>query len=597
MSMPICRTDTGTLFTVSRGSSGSAPGVLATPDRPFTITIATAVVELLSRLGVKYAFGVSGGAIGPIWAALEASPIKVLHFRHEAGAGFAATEAYFASGDPAAVFATTGPGITNALTGLFAAKWEGAKVIFLSGATTVGKQGKWALQETSSHTMPMEGIFTSGKLFDYATILESSEQLPGIAHRIATGLPRVGGFVAHLNIPTAVQTVLVDESPHAMISASPVTVSENRVQELAHLLAAAPFAIWVGFGARHAVSEIRQLAEKTGAAVMCSPRAKGIFPEDHPQFVGVTGFGGHESVFTYMQTVRPLRTLVLGTRLGELTSFGNPAMVPEKGFIHVDICPDVPGTAYPTAETIAVQADVKLFLQSLLRHFPDASHPATLPALPLPQIERVSPTGNSPVRPYVLFDAIQKVIVDGSDALVMADAGNTMAWTTNRLSFNQPDRYRASFGWASMGHFSTGVVGAALARRGKAVVIVGDGAMLMNNEVSTAVKHHVPAVWIVVNDSSYNMCQQGMNLLGLKGVDTTIPHTNFAQLAAAMGAESIRVENEADLCAALEKAMAATVPFVIDVIIDAKQTAPIGGRIASLASQGAINPSGLSGNT
>lgn len=76
---------------------------------------------------------------------------------------------------------------------------------------------------------------------------------------------------------------------------------------------------------------------------MCSPRGKGIFPEEHPQFVGVTGLGGHGSVRTYMQEQPPLRTLVLGTRLGEPTSFWSQSMIPSGGFVHVDIDPQVPG--------------------------------------------------------------------------------------------------------------------------------------------------------------------------------------------------------------------------------------------------------------
>lgn len=322
---------------------------------------------------------------------------------------------------------------------------------------------------------------------------------------------------------------------------------------------------------------------------MCSPRGKGIFPEDLPQFVGVTGIGGHESVFTYMREHRPLHTLVLGTRLSELTSFWNPTMLPSGSFIHVDIDPEVPGVAYPSAETVSIQSEIGLFLQALLKHFP-ASGCSTPPSLPRPEIERIAPTQATPVRPVVLFDAVQKLIVEGSDALVMADAGNAISWTTNRLSFNRPGCYRVSTGWGSMGHFATGVVGAALSRAGKAVAIVGDGAMLMNNEVSTAVKYRIPAVWIILNDSSYNMCEQGMTLQGFKGVDTQIPQTDFAKIAAGLGADGCRVENEADLYLALAKAMAATVPFVVDVVIDAKQPAPIGGRVQSLSSQGATKP-------
>ena len=561
-------------------------------DNASLVTVAETLGKMLFALGVKQAFGVSGGAIGPIWATLEESPIEVFHFRHEGGASFAATESYLANGVPVAVFATTGPGITNALTGLFAAKWDGAKVIFLSGGTTAGKRGRWACQETSSYAMPVEGILTSGKLFDYATTLESGAQLPEIARRLSIGLAQPGGFVAHLNIPTAVQMGLLNNSlPQVTFSSSLVTVSEARVSQAATLLSEGSTAIWVGFGARNSAGEILQFAERIGAAVICSPRGKGIFPETHPQFVGVTGIGGHDSVFSYMREHRPWNTLVLGTRLGELTSFWNPILIPAKRFIHVDIDSEVPGVAYPSVETLAIQSDIGLFLKALLKHVPESSHPSISHSLPHPQLERIEPAKNSPARPEVLLDVIQKVIVESSDALIMAEAGNTISWTANRLLFKEPGRYRVSTGWGSMGHFATGVVGAALVRQGKAVALVGDGAMLMNNEVSTAVKYGIPAIWIVLNDSNYNMCHQGMALQGFKKVDTDIPPTNFAQIAHGLGAEGIRVTSEADLETALVQAMTANIPCVVDVVIDRHRPAPIGGRVKSLSSQGAAKPS------
>jgi len=552
------------------------------------LTVAEAVTRLLESLSVNYAFGVPGGAIGPLWATLAASSIQVFNFRHEAGAAFAAVESYFASGRPVAVFATTGPGITNALTGLFAAKWDGAKVIFLSGATTAGKRGQWACQETSSYAMPIEGIFSSGKLFNYATTLESGDQLTEIARRLAIGLAQPGGFVAHLNLPTAVQVASLNTPlPKLNFAHSIAACSEEQVSECARLLREGPFAIWVGFGARGAAAEIRGLTESTGAAVVCSPRGKGIFPENHPQFVGVTGIGGHDSVFTYMREHTPLRTLVLGTRLSELTSFWSPVMVPSRGFIHVDIDPEVPGVAYPGAETLALHSDIGLFINALLKHFPKSSTPPTPTSLPKPERETIAPMERTPVRPEVLLDAVQSVIVEESDAIVMADAGNTLAWANNRLRFGQSNRYRVSTGWGSMGHFSTGVVGAALTSQRKAVVLVGDGAMLMNNEVSTAVEYQIPAVWIVLNDSSYNMCQQGMRLQGFKDMDTHIPKTDFAKLACSLGAEGIRVESEANLYAALQTALVSSKPIVIDVVIDPTPIAPIGGRVKSLSAQGA----------
>ncbi|MEH2163832.1 MAG: scytonemin biosynthesis protein ScyA [Nostoc sp.] len=558
-------------------------------ETPPTLSVADAIAQMLENLGVSYAFGVAGGAMASLWGALSNSSIEVLNFRHEAGAAFAATEAYFANNRPTVVFTTAGPGITNALTGLFAARGEGAKVILLSACTSAPQRGRWAIQETSTYTLPSGGIFTSGALFNYAITIESAAQLPQIFRKLAMALAQPGGFVAHLSIPTAVQTSLVEDValPQLDVLPFPMTPSKEAIAKSVELLSSGPFAIWVGFGARDAAEEILELAEKTGAAVMCSPRGKGIFPEDHPQFVGVTGLGGHASVLTYMEEQPPLRTLVLGTRLGEPTSFWSSALVPKGGFIHVDIDPEVPGVAYPQVETFGVRSDIKAFVEELLEQLPDAPHSTTL-SLPRPEHKAIEPAPDVdyPVRPEVLMAAIQKIIVEGSDAVVMAECGNSFTWSTHLLQFTEANRYRVSTGVGAMGHAVTGVLGAALASKTKAVGIVGDGAMLMNNEISTAVKYKIPAIWIVLNDARYNMCHQGMKILGLKGADATLPPTNFAMIARGMGAEAIVVVRESDIEAALEQAIASSVPFLIDVVIDADRPAPSGGRNKSLAAQG-----------
>lgn len=558
------------------------------------MTVADAVAQMLENLGIKSAYGVSGGAMASLWGALSNSSVKVLNFRHEAGAAFAATEAYFASGSPTVVFTTAGPGITNALTGLFAARGEGAKVILLSACTSAAQRGRWAIQETSTDTLPSSGIFTTGTVFNYATTVESAAQLPQIFRKLALGFAQPGGYVAHLSIPTAVQNMAMSDVrlPSQGVSCSLVAANQSAIAKVADLLSQGTFAIWLGFGARNAAEEIRQLAEKTGAAVMCSPRGKGIFPENHPQFVGVTGLGGHGSVMTYMQEQAPIRTLVLGSRLSEPTSFWNQEMVPAKGFIHVDIDPNVPGVAYPHAETLGIQSDIKSFVQQLLRQLETdvealnrvkSLQPSSLPK---PERSPVEPGQESPIRPEVLMEAIQKVIVDGSDAVVMAECGNSFTWSTNLLRFGQTNRYRVSTGVGAMGHAVTGVVGAAQVRKGKAVAIVGDGAMLMNNEISTAVKYQIPAIWIVLNDARYNMCHQGMKMLGMTGADATIPQTDFEMIARGMGAKGIRVTKESEITAALEKAIATTGPIVIDVLIDPDRPAPSKGRNKGLAAQG-----------
>jgi thiamine pyrophosphate-dependent acetolactate synthase large subunit-like protein len=550
------------------------------------LSVAQALVKVLENLGVCEAFGVSGGAMATIWSALSnSSLIDVLHCRHEGGAAFAATEAHFASDRPMAVFTTAGPGITNALTGLLAARDEGAKIIYLSACTSAPQRGRWAIQETSDYTIPKSGIFTSGTLFNYATTLESPQQLPQIARRLALGLAQPGGFVAHISIPTDVQSIPIEISiPEVNLAPALPVPSQKTVETAAQLLSEGSFAIWAGFGARGAAAGIRELAERSGAAVMCSPRGKGIFPENHPQYVGVTGVGGHESVMNYMQDCSPQRILVLGTRLGEPTSFWSKDMIPAKGFIHVDVDPKVPGVAFPYADTLPIIADANIFVKALLEHFPQQTEQNI--ALPNPEQDEIAPTDSNLVRPEILMQAIQRVVVEGSDAVVLSESGNSFTWTTNMLRFPQANRYRVSTGVGSMGHNVTGVVGAARGRNGKAVAIVGDGSMLMNSEVSTAVKYQLPTVWIVLNDGYYNMCDQGMTLLNMRGADAKLPDTNFSLIARGMGAEGIRVEAEAGLESALKKAMAATGPVVVDVTIDPTRFAPSKGRNKSLSAQG-----------
>ncbi len=546
------------------------------------------LVDSLAELGVENAFGVSGGAIALLFDAIEESTVKLHHFRHESGAAFAAAEAYFATGHPTVVFATTGPGALNALTGMTAAKWDGAKVILITGATSVAQRGRWATQETSPYTFPQDALYAKGSLFDFGVRVESATEFPEVIRRLALGLARPGGFVAHVSVPMSVQAGRVEQAVdvHHLTSSVRPTVAPDEIARIARLLKSDSFAIWVGFGARHAAPLLRDLMERSGAHAFASPRAKGVISEGHPQYLGVSGLGGHTTVNDYMLQHRPARLLVLGSRLGEATSFWDRDLLPTEEIIHVDIDPEVPGTAFPQSRTVAVQAEIGTFLTELVEHFP---------VRPLQRASRVArwqePTtlrlsGRGPVRPQVLMDVLQHKVVQGSDAIVLAECGNSFAWCNHYLRFDKPGRYRVSTLFGSMGHAASGVVGAALARGGKAWAVVGDGSMLMNSEVSSAAQYQAQAVWVVLNDAGYGMCRDGQRTLGLSDAQIDFPRVDFAALARSMGAEGVRVETEDMLEVAFEEARAAQGPFVIDVSIDAKESSPLLRRFESLIQQG-----------
>jgi len=548
------------------------------------------LVDFLLDLEVTHAFGVSGGGIAPLWGRLLTSPIRTLHFRHETGAAFSAAQYYFMTGKPTALFVTTGPGFTNALSGLFSARWDGAKMIVISGGTAPGQRGRWAFQEMSPHVIPPD-LMTSGPLFHFALSVDGLPELTSVQRRIAGGFASRSAFLAHLSIaptlqcarpapPVFLHTDRVANSN--AISVAQPTPPESVVDACAAMLREGPFAIWVGFGARGAAREVRNLAARTGAAVMCSPRAKGIFPEDHPQFVGVTGtFGGHDSVTDYMAQHKPLRTLVLGTRLGESTSAWNRELAPPRGFIQVDIDPAAIGVSYPEVETFGVQSDVGAFVSRLLSRLPETAPAAK--AYPRPTPLRLLPRRGAGVRPEALMLAVQELVVDRGTPL-LADVGNSFAWTNHLLRFRDANQYWASTGFGCMGSGTTGVIGAALAAGDKAVAIVGDGAMLMMNEVSTAAKYGIEAVWLVLNDSSYGMVEQGMRGQGFSEVDTDLPKTDFAKLAESMGAHGVCVTHEDQLHTALAHALTMSGPVVIDVLIERSSRAPFGKRLQTLLS-------------
>lgn len=551
-----------------------------------TEKVSDALVRVLKEAGVSHAFGLTGGAIAPFARALHIGGIELVHCRHEGGAAFAALEGYFASQRPGLVFATTGPGLTNAITGLAAARWEGGKVVLVSAATPSENRGRFAFQETSA--LEVTGVHPGSSVFDYSVLLDDPLALPVVVNRLAHGLRRPGPFVAHVQLPISIQPAL---APKLRLSRATkqgrIVADPGTVDSLVELLSGSSFVIWAGFGSRDSSASLQKFAEQTGAPVMCSPRGKGAFSESHPLYLGVTGFGGHAAVDAYMTDHRPDYVLVLGTRLGEMTSLWDRNMLPREAFVHVDMDPDVFGAAFPDFRSIGVQSDVGELLKALLeRGGPKLRSSAKRPEKsPFPIAPK--PRAEGPVRPQVLMAALQEHCLDpASDMVLMSEAGNAFAWATHWLRFSEKAKYRVSMGFGSMGHAIGAPLGVALMAKHKSIGLVGDGAMLMNSELSTAVQHGAPAIWVVLNDSLYGMIRQGMEANGHQAIATEIPRADFVKIAEGMGARGIAVRKETELFSALEAAMREPGPVVVDVDIDARELAPTGKRFGSLLNQG-----------
>lgn len=552
-------------------------------DEPRT-TVAVRLVQMLWELGVRSMFGVTGREITPVWSALQASeltdrPIRTIHAIRESSAGFAAIGSWARTGRPVGLYTTTGPGITNAVTALEAARAAGAKLILVTPITPVDNRHRGAIQETGFSGFFSLDVHVPGRLFDLVELVESPVQFAPLAGRLATGLADPGTFLAHIAIPAKLQLEATDLAPVvARRRRSAATPDPAAARDVVEALRAHRFAIWVGHGARHDAPAIRRLLDLTGAPVMSTPRGLGI-ADGHPQFIGSTGNAARSSAIDAFLSYAPEFTLVLGTKMDEASSSWMPELVPPGGFIHVDIDDTAFGRAYPHAPTFGVQAEVGTVLAAILRRShrlvrrePLARH------VKRPRLTLVPEDGKA-IHPATVMDVIQRLVVDATEIPVLADPASSMFWATRYLAFEEPGRWFVENAWGAIGTAAAAVVGFALEDGGPALAIVGDHGMQAEDEVTTAVKYGIHAIWVVLNDSSMGIVEHGMRADGWPHRDTAFPPTDFAALAVAKGAGGRRVTREEDLDDALLEAIAADGPFVLDLVIDGEAVAPIGARM------------------
>lgn len=524
------------------------------------------LAHALVQRGCTTAYGVTGAAIGRFTRAAADTGIRVVHTRHEGAAGFMATEHALATASPTVVFATSGPGLSNALTGLVAAAWEGAHVIAVIGGTPQAKRGRLPFQSTTVDQLDLDAWMPPDVLFA-ARPIDGPDSLPDALALLDTHRSSPTGSLTLFLVPSDVQALPCPptSAPRRVVRLAPERADLRRV---AAALRGQRVLLWVGQGARFSVDTVRQTLDALGAVAVVTPRAKGILPDSDPRVLGTLGLGGARLVAERVQHASPDIALVLGARFSEFTSWWDDRLAPPQGFIllgHED-----PGEAYEGAPRLHIQSAPGPFLEALLplidtRPFPPQPpvHPETFPA-------------GSPVHPGELMRAVQDVVLP-LGLPIIAEAGNAFAWATRVLSFEAPT-YRVSPDFGSMGQASAGVVGMALAHGGPAVALVGDGAMLMNTEISTAVATGARAIWIVLNDAAYGMIDHGMQAIGLEPVATAIPRVDFVGFARSQGANGVRIEDATDLREAFEQALEADGPFVIDVPIDGAIAPPFGAR-------------------
>lgn len=585
------------------------------------------IVAYLEALGIDYVFGVPGGAIEPIYNALARSqrrggPRPVVA-RHEAGAAFMADGYTRETGKIGVCCATSGPGATNLITGVACAYDNRIPMLVLTGQPMLSVFGKGALQESSCTGINTLGMFRH--CTHYNSLVSHPEQLEAKLIAALMRAMRTPRGPVHLSIPldilkskTTHQTPSYDVR-HLLARSS--SVDEAAIERLyKYVQTARNIVLLVGGDCGEASGAILQFAAAKQVRIVTTPDGKGLISPNHPLMHGVFGFAGHASSEAVLRDPTVDLILAAGTSMGEWTSSGWSESLLNNRLIHIDDSEEhlartpmaklhVRGRIltvferladYQRAERNGADSGPTLNIADWRRH--DKQQRVSKVQVVAPEM---LDSEQAPLMPQRLMRDLGRLFPPSTRYL--ADSGNSVAWAIHYL---QPldrrqgerrnggerklsaGRRKTDGGWlrvtmdfAPMGWAIGGAVGTAMANPDVPVVcITGDGSMLMNGqEISVAVAEQLTVIYVVLNDAALGMVKHGQRLAGAESIAYTLPPTDFAAMARAMGAQAYSISSPAELNALDINAICSSKgPTLLDVRIDSEEIPPMKLRMRVL---------------
>ncbi len=550
------------------------------------MTGAMFMAECFKQEGVAKVFGQCGHTNYALIDACHRHGIEYISFRHEQMAAHAA-DAYFRTSHKLAVLNVhLSPGLTNALTGVASAAADCTPMVVVAGNTPSYHHAREPHQGIRFHADASQGdIFRP--ICKRVWRIDHPKYLPDVMPR-ALNLAQTGrpGPVL-LDVPMDVFSGKLDALPvtlarrptHGRPQGSPAGVAEA-----ARLLAAAERpVIFAGNGVllSEAAPELRELAELLNIPVATTLMGKGAFPEFHALSVGQTGIWGTRPANE--TTCEADVILAIGTGFGEADcSSWKPEhtfAIPPSRLIQIDTDPQEIGKIYPVE--IGIVGDARETLRDLIRHAGSQSQiDRTARIAGLQQRKQrwaaelapsQSDTGR-PVHPARLLAELANAAPQ--DAIFVTDVGWNKNGAGQQLRVCAPGSFLTSGGLATMGFSPAAAIGAKLGAPGRTVIcLVGDGGLLsVVGALTTAVELNVPVLWVLFN----NFCFSTIRTVGTTyfknsyGTEFTRPdgtpyNPDFPMLAKSFGIESALVEDPADLAPALRAAIAANVPYLLEV--------------------------------
>ena len=556
-----------------------------------TMTGAEMVLKALADQGVEHIFGYPGGAVLPIYDELiQQDKIAHVLVRHEQGAVHAAEGYARSTGRVGVVLVTSGPGATNAVTGLTDALMDSIPIVCITGQVPTHLIGNDAFQECDT-------VGITRPCTKHNWLVKSIEELPRILHE-AFYIARSGrpGPVV-VDIPKDVQFAsgkYIGPSNIAHKSYRPqLKGDQNSIREAVELMASAKKPIfYTGGGVINsgdaACQLLRELVRATGFPITSTLMGLGAYPASDKQWLGMLGMHGTYEANLAMHDCDVM--ICVGARFDDRITGRTDAFSPGSRKIHIDIDPS--SINKNIAVDVPIVGDVGYVLEDMLRVWRARGAKPDKKALAAwwQQIEkwrardclRYEPNKEL-IMPQLAIERLYAATRE-RDTYITTEVGQHQMWAAQFYRFEEPRRWMTSGGLGTMGYGLPAAVGVQVAHPDALVIdIAGDASVLMTmQEMSTAVQYGLPIKIFILNNQYMGMVRQWQELLHGNRLSHSYMESlpDFVKLAEAYGCVGIRAEKPSELDAAIEEMIAVDKPVLFDC------------RVANLANCFPMIPSG-----
>jgi len=569
----------------------SARTKTATAEAPETIEAANPepvqkpgaelLLDALEEQGVEVIFGYPGGAVLPIYDALfDRETIRHVLVRHEQGAAHAAEGYARASGRPGVLLVTSGPGATNAVTGLADALLDSIPLVCITGQVARHLIGTDAFQECDTI-----GVTRACTKHNY--LVDSAEKLPQIVHEAfhvaMSGRP---GPVL-IDIPKDVQFELAAYTAKADARTRSTVHGRREVPEVLveraidMMRRARRPILYTGGGVINAGPEasaaLRAFARETGFPVTSTLMGLGAFPASDPQWLGMVGMHGSCEANNAMHDCDLM--INIGARFDDRVTGRLDAFSPGSRKIHVDVDPSSINKVVPVELGIIADAGatIEAFLEEWRRRAAEEPMDAGRLSDWRAEIDAWRKRNSfayrpatDVIKPQYAVERLYQLSKD-RDVYVTTEVGQHQMWAAQHFHFEEPNRWMTSGGLGTMGYGLPAAIGVQVAHPDALVVdIAGDASIQMTiQEVATAVQHKLPIKAFILNNEYLGMVRQWQQLLHDRryshSYSASLP--DFVKLAEAFGAKGIRATTPDELDAKIMEMIDYDGPVLFDCVV------------------------------